>query len=947
MNNAPGKPMPAMPLSRRAACRPCARPPTRLASGLLALSMAMAGCQQKSGQDFVRTGQDYLKAGKDAAAVIEFKNAIQTGDDKGETRYLLGVALARSAQWASAEIELRKALALGQSPSQVIPALASVLIDSGAPAKALADIDSLTDASGSAKAELLALRGDALAGLGKKNESREAYRAALAADPRSGRAAVGMARWSALDGDLPGANSAVDAALQADPGLYDGWLTKANVETRLKHRPEAIKAWVKALELRKADYRPYLGLIPLLAEASDLAGAKTRVAELKELLPGSWLVSYMNALIAATAGDRKTARDAIQDAMKGAPDDTRVLRLAGLLDYELGNFASALAPLGRLVVLLPDESVPRKMLATCHLQLGNAVKAREVLGPLLNRKTVDAGTLAIAGRVEATAGNGRKAVDYMERARAADPNDLATRLYLGQARIAAGDFEQGISDLRQVAAADKRTGLADIGLVQVFLARGNPSGALEAANNLVAKLPREAPSHNAVGMVRVVMKDSAGARAAFEQALKLDPGFFPATRSLSVLDVQEGKGTRAVERLRDAIAKDPSRDEAAVMLAELLLKQRAALAEAIPVLDSAIAANPTSVRLRLAKVQYLMQTGNAKQAVEAAQAAQTVLPEEKAIVLVLARAQQAAGDLDQAASNYGKFATLSPGSVAPLLGRVDILASQKNWAGARDLLQEAIRKTPDNLTARIALISVYLRWDQPEQALAEARAIQARWPRRPEGYLAEANVLVRAKDVKGMEAILRTGLSQADAPELSLKLLGLLFGQKRFDAVEQEASAWLKKHPGDIPYITFVGDAFVGADRLDKAQVWYRTGLDRAPGNAQIMNNLAWVLLKNNDPGALPMATKAAALLPEEADVLDTLAMAQLASGQAREAVATLVKAVQLKPENASVQLNLARAYLKAGDEKNALAALSESEKHAREDTVKKEIADFRASLGR
>lgn len=84
-----------------------------------------------------------------------------------------------------------------------------------------------------------------------------------------------------------------------------------------------------------------------------------------------------------------------------------------------------------------------------------------------------------------------------------------------------------------------------------------------------------------------------------------------------------------------------------------------------------------------------------------------------------------------------------------------------------------------------------------------------------------------------------------------------------------------------------------------QAEKSYRLALRREPGNAEAMNNLAWVLLQADETaGALEWAQKAAAEDPQEAAYLDTLAEIQTVRGDYPAARTTLERALRLAPRS-------------------------------------------------
>jgi thioredoxin-like negative regulator of GroEL len=86
-----------------------------------------------------------------------------------------------------------------------------------------------------------------------------------------------------------------------------------------------------------------------------------------------------------------------------------------------------------------------------------------------------------------------------------------------------------------------------------------------------------------------------------------------------------------------------------------------------------------------------------------------------------------------------------------------------------------------------------------------------------------------------------------------------------------------------------------------------------------VLNNLAYVLAKQNKSGAVGLAEKANQLLPGRPALMDTWALALASERQVAKAVDVQRKAVeqgaQQQPE---LRLHLAELYLQAGDRSGA-----------------------------
>ncbi|MDR2549680.1 MAG: M48 family metalloprotease [Desulfobulbus sp.] len=127
--------------------------------------------------------------------------------------------------------------------------------------------------------------------------------------------------------------------------------------------------------------------------------------------------------------------------------------------------------------------------------------------------------------------------------------------------------------------------------------------------------------------------------------------------------------------------------------------------------------------------------------------------------------------------------------------------------------------------------------------------------------------------------------------------------------------------PGNSLWPMYLGDFLQSRKMEQRAIEAYERALALAPLNAELNNNLAWLLVTAQDKSvrdpeqALSLA-HTAALLKEHGYVLDTLAMAYWANGLAEEAVATELKAIRLDPDNkAYYQGQIERFRLQKWDE--------------------------------
>lgn len=938
MHVSPGRrevrPLTALPGSARA-----------LLSGLL-LAVFVAACDSGgTAKDFVASGKALLDKGQDAAAIIEFKNAVQQDASRADVRFLLGSALRRSGDLAAAEIELRKALSLGHDRNAVIPVLAAVLLEMGRTDQVLevATLDGLTD--NKAKGTVLALRADAGLPRGTADETQALYRDALAFDANNEAANLGMARLEASKGDLTRAHAILENVVKQHPDSLGVQLLRGSLHLHEGKVDAAIADYDRAMELRPMDTRAYAAAIPVFLSRKDVAGAEARLEKLRKVQPKAVLTYYMDALVFYAKGDRVHARESARQVVKAVPDDMRAALLAGNIEFDLGNNVLAEQLLTKVVAAKPDEVYPRRLLATTYLRLGRAERAKEVLAPALAGKSVDAQTLSTAAEIAMALKEHGRAVELLKKAVAATPGDAASRARLGQAQLRAGDVDQAVRDLQAATASDPTSFTADVTLISFYIGNKQNDRALAVARNLVKRLPDSPVSHNALGLSLLANGDRAGARESFDKALTLKPGFMPAVQSLAIMDIQDKKPEAARERFQAVLAKNPSDEVAALALAQLLDQQGAADTEVLKVLDAAIAATPVAARPRLAKIEYLARKGRLKDVLDTARQAQASLPEDSSVLLALARAQLAAKDATGALGSFGKLAQLMPGSPVPFLGQADAQILNKDWESAHASLQKAIDISPDAIAPRIGQVEVSAQAGRLQEARGEAVQIQKRWPKLPSGYLAEAKVLVLQKDLAQAEKVLRSGLDATSSEDIVTQLFGFLVSQGRRVDGDALLGKWIGAHPKAVNAMVGAGNVLIGKADHKAAEAWFRRAAEIQPDNPVILNNWAWVLGRLKDPKALEVAKRALSKAPRSAAVLDTTGWLYVQSGDTAKGIEMLQTAVKLAPEAASVRINLARALLTAGRKPEAKAELDGAAGVARNDATKKEIEDLRRGL--
>lgn len=898
------------------------RPFARL---LLTFAVAALGaCSGDSPGDLIGSAKESLAKGDPRSAVIHLKSALQQNPSDGEARYLLGKALLAAGDAPSATLELRKALDLKHKDSEVVPELARAMSIEG-------QVQRLTEQFGQtvlddplAEADLKSTLALTYGSMGRRDLAHKAVEAALKAVPDYGPAKVFEARLQADTGDIDGALAAVEKQIGRTPQDHDAWQLKGDLLAFGKRDTDgALAAYRQAIAIKPNFVPAHGGALNLLLGKPDVEAAKVQLNQLVKVLPNHRQTAYYAGSVALLAKDLDRAREIAQALLRVAPDSARVLQLAGAVEYERKSFLQAESHLAKALQKAPDQDASRRLLVLTYLQLTQPAKALAALQPLLDRPNPSGPAYALQAQAHLQAGDVAAAEAAYRKAAQLNPDDKRSRTALAVSKVLRGDADAGVTELQSLAGADAGI-TADLPLIGALVRRKDYDGALKAIDALEKKQPGKPTAANLRARVHYMRGRPDLAVKAFEDALRIQPSFYPATLALVTLALKDNKPDEARRLLDSALAADPRNIQALVAMASLKARAGAPREEIVATFTGAIQQNSNDPSPRLALVNYLLAGKDLKGALEAAQQAAVAMPNHFDVLEALGRTQAAAGESNQAIATFSKLSQLQPGSPLPYLRLADVQWASKNRDGAMQNLKRALAVAPDNLPAQRAMVDIHLAENRTDDALAAARDIQKQRPDQDVGFLVEGGIEASQKRWDRALEIYRAGLKAApDSTELASRVHTALVASKQLSEAERHAAARVQSHPKDAEFQFYLGDYALANKDLAKAETRYREVLKLQPENALALNNVAWLMATAKKPGSVAMAEKANQLLPNRPVVMDTLALALAAEGKLPQAVETMKKALALENNNPALRFNLAKLLIQAGDKPAAKTELT------------------------
>jgi putative PEP-CTERM system TPR-repeat lipoprotein len=879
------------------------------------LGLSVAGCN--SGGDtalLIAEARKYRDKGETRAAVIQLKNAIRKDADNAAARSLLGEVYLDEGDAVSAEKELRRALELGADAGHLAPLLGKALLMQGQFERLLEEISPAAEEAG--RPAMLAIRANALLGLGKVEPARDMFEDAIKLNPAAPEALLGLARI-ALAQHRPEESAALLArALQAAPGDIDSLRFKGDL-MRARDQPDAaMAAYRQILALRPANPQALIDIANLHIDSGRLDEARASIALARKAAPGALAVFHSQAMLDYREGKHAAAQDALQQILRSAPDHLPSVLLMGAVQTALGATQQATQHLQKFLAVYPRHLYASKLMASVHIRNNDPDAALELVRPLMLAHPDDVELLALAGEANLRGRHFSLAAGLFEKAAALRPS--APGLHTGAALSRLGNGENGraVAELERAAGLDSRSPRAGILLIMSYLRANAPDKAFDAVLALEKK-GNNPLVQNLKGGVYLAKRDLANARASFEGALKLDPLYLPALDNLAQLDALEKNPGAARRRYEAALDKAPRNAALMEALARLAVNQ-GQNAEAIGWLERASKQNPDELGVALRLADLYARTGEMQKALVLAQKLQATHPANPDTMAMLGQVSYLNQNYAAAADSYLKLAAMAPRSPIAHMRLATVQLSMKDDLAAAATLRKVLAIDPDHADGQTTLLNVLIGQKKYAEALALARSVQQRRPQAAAGFKLEGDVLAaQDKPAEALDAYERAfALQQSGA--LLIQIHGVLIRTGKFAQAQERMALWFKAHPADIPARLYYASAKLVEKDYRAAIEHLQAVLKADPANIVALNDLAWSYQRINDKQALAYAERAFQLAPNSPAVMDTLGWIHVENGNLGRALPLLQKASALAPDAPEIRYHFGTLLARSGDKQGA-----------------------------
>jgi tetratricopeptide (TPR) repeat protein len=492
--------------------------------------------------------------------------------------------------------------------------------------------------------------------------------------------------------------------------------------------------------------------------------------------------------------------------------------------------------------------------------------------------------------------------------------------------------------------------------------------ALEQYQKITEKDPKDAASWVMLGNLYGVLNNSPEAEKAFNKALEADPENEDAITHLAGLYATLGDSKRAVEKLKAAVAKNPTPG----LLISLAEQYESAedFKNAAEARKQAMQVAPDEGRNARSLALDLMYSDQLDAALQLFEQLAAEEPRDPMLPLNMSRIYVAKHDLSKAREAMNKARTLDPQSLDVRRQEVTILEAEgKNEQAQtvlKTILDDTARRTYSEADAHrradllneygillrgtekhkeaieafkqagvlnpdagarvsVQIAETYRQAKEYDNALKEADAGIKKFPKERSVKIEHATILADQGKVDAAATELKGLLNGDHDRDTWLSIAQLYEKAKRFPEMGQalDSAEKLSSSNDEKEAVYFMrGAMYERMKKADLSEAEFRKVLQLNPENAGALNYLGYMLADRNVrlDEASQMIRKALELEPDNGAYLDSLGWVLYRQGKLEEAQTHLQKALDHIGQDPTVHDHLGDVYIKLGKTKEAIA---------------------------
>jgi len=885
------------------------------------LGLNACGEMEFTDAQHVQRAKNFQDQGDLRSSMIELKSALQKNPNNPEARWLLGQIYVETGIGNSAEKELRRAQELGVAREAILTPLLKAMLLQGKTEELLKTKfpESLALAD---KAELYAIRGEAH--LFDKNLEKAAKEFNTALDIKSDvvSAQIGLALLASMEGRFEYARQQVDKIIKINSRNAAAWSLLGDLSANEGKAEEAEQAYSNAISNRYDNLSDHIkrGQVRIYLEKFD--DAMRDIAAIKRRAPRSPLGYHAEGLLKFKQNQYAEAQADFESALQQNPNYMPSVLFLGASHAAQGH-RQAEQLLYQFLNAFPQSYPARVLLGVARLQDKDFADAISVLKPLLASNPDDAKVLELIGTSYLGQGKTSEGIEYLQRAVALQPGTAATHVKLGLSLMMQGDREQGIGEIEAAIELDAKQEQVETLLVYSYLRAREFGKALDAAKRFQAKDPGNAPAITLTALVYMAKGDDSNARALLNEALEVAPGDPGAASALARLEIKHGNTDKAKSLYQEVLKHHPGHLPALMELAAFDATE-GNIEKAKIWLEQTVEANPTELQPRVLLARHYLRLGQPSRALTLMREVEEEYPKHPLLLAELGRAQLAMDEYANALASFGTLLQIRPGSVGAHYYLAKTHSATGDLNRMRQHLNQALRLNPEHFLSKLAMARLLTLENKADAADKLVGELKTSHPRHADVYMLEGWIATRRNQSQAAIQAYSEALKLAPGSELTVTYAQALWQSGEQEQARTTLEAWLQDQPEDLLVRYALAESYLSLGQSKAAETAFAKVVDQAPNHVPALNNLAWLLRKDDPNQAITYAERALKLAPDAPDVMDTMGMLLLNQGKNERATRLLQKAEERASKNPTIRYHLALALSRNGDKDRAQQILRE-----------------------
>jgi len=490
-----------------------------------------------------------------------------------------------------------------------------------------------------------------------------------------------------------------------------------------------------------------------------------------------------------------------------------------------------------------------------------------------------------------------------------------------------GDTDSATREYREGQAQDsKRKTVYQKRIIETLMAAGKPAEAEEINRQILKANPQDSFSKEVEGTLLLNRGDIATAMVDLQGAATADPnnpvnhyrlGMAHKARAAADRAVAAGELEQARQQFERALEIRPDFVMARLELARLEI-YKGDFDAAIRTADQALAVDRGNLSAKLIQAAALLAERKTHEARLLLESLQTQVPNSPDVVFQLGVVSLSEKNYKEADEDFRRAYDLNPSNTRGLSGLVESDLEQNRSDAAIDLLKKELAKSPERNQLKLLLADAEARIGRYDDAIADYQAIINTLGK---------NSMPRAQIYLRMGEAYRRKGDPAGAVQAFQKARELL--------------------PDDALVLSSLALVLDLSQRWREAEQAYNAAIRLSPNDGISLNNYAFLLAEHGGDldQALTMAQHATQLLPNYAEVADTLGWIYLKKNLSDQAIDIFKRNVAKQGSSSTYRYHLGMAYYQKGDKTEARASLEQALKYNPAGPEKQKIQELLAKL--